>query len=305
MSDLDGAASSTLAPDEAFDAIGNETRIQILRALAETDGPQHFSALFDRVEYETASNFSYHLDRLTDHFVRKTEKGYEITRPGRRVVEAIRSGAVTDAPVIPPTVIDQKCHFCDAPVEVRYYDERFERFCTECPGMWGSKREGFLGSLTLPPVGVKVRDVEAAVEAAYLWRSLDLFAIAGGMCPQCSSRLAFEAIVCESHDDEGCAACGNRHAAKLWFECETCRFRLTGSLALLATSDEAFLSFLLDHGHHPVMPTSIADFHRIISDYDLDIVSAEPFEAVMTFSAGEDSTISFKIEDPTDVTVIG
>jgi len=45
--DPDG--TSTLPPDDAFAVLGNETRMEILRALGDADGPLPFSELHDRV----------------------------------------------------------------------------------------------------------------------------------------------------------------------------------------------------------------------------------------------------------------
>ena len=47
--DIDGRAA--LPPEEAFVAIGNEVRIQIIKALCEADRPLAFSELFERVDY--------------------------------------------------------------------------------------------------------------------------------------------------------------------------------------------------------------------------------------------------------------
>jgi len=47
--DADGSESSTLSPDDAFRVLGNETRMEILRALGDADGPLPFSELHDRV----------------------------------------------------------------------------------------------------------------------------------------------------------------------------------------------------------------------------------------------------------------
>ncbi|PSQ07990.1 transcriptional regulator, partial [Halobacteriales archaeon QS_5_68_33] len=77
---------STLSPDEAFAALGNEARLEILRTLGASDGPLTYAELYERVEYDDPSNFSYHLNKLAGHFVRKTDRGYGLWDAGRRVV---------------------------------------------------------------------------------------------------------------------------------------------------------------------------------------------------------------------------
>lgn len=71
--DAETGRATALPPDDAFDVLGNETRLGILRVLGEADGPLSFSALFDRVDYDTSGNFSYHLKRLEGHFIRETD----------------------------------------------------------------------------------------------------------------------------------------------------------------------------------------------------------------------------------------
>ena len=285
--------ATTLEPEEAFTVLGNEVRIEILRGLADADDPLPFSSLFDRVEYDTTSNFSYHLDYLANHFVRKTDDGYELTRAGERVIEAILSGAVTEAPVLERTPVDQTCHFCGAPVEVQYQNERLERFCTECSGMWGSQDRGFLGSLSLPPAGLRDRSAEEAVEAAWTWRNLDLFAIACGLCPKCSGRLGRKLDLCTEHEasngDDLCRGCDNRYAARVRLRCPTCIFDARGTIPLLFINETEFLAFLTTHGCNPFKPDTLADAHRVYSDYEEEIVSTEPFEGRFTFTAGNDS----------------
>jgi hypothetical protein len=90
--------SERLSPDDAFATLGNETRLGILQTLGRAGEDLSFSVLRDRVGVEDSGQFNYHLEQLVGHFVRKTEDGYQLRRAGRRVVEAVLSGAVTDAP---------------------------------------------------------------------------------------------------------------------------------------------------------------------------------------------------------------
>lgn len=291
------------SPDAAFAAVGNETRIQILRALGEADGPLTFSALHDATDYNSSSNFAYHLDRLTDQFIKTDGDGYQLTSAGRRIVEAIHSGAITETPRVDRTPVDIPCHFCGGVVEVRYAEERLERFCTECEGMWGSQPDGFLGALSLPPVGLQHRTLDEAVKAAWLWQQRDLFSIAARLCPRCSDRLDHELLVCEDHSQAGdrCPACSNRYAASLRFACHTCGFGGTGSLPLILLDQLAMMRFFVDQRLHPVQPDSITDYHRIVSDYEETVRSVAPPEVVLTFRWA-DASISFLIEADLTVT---
>ena len=123
-----------LSPDEAFGVLGNEIRVDILQMLGEADGPVSFTDLRDRLGIRQGGQFNYHLDKLVGHFVAKTDEGYALRDPGRRVVEAILSGAVTGDPALEPTAIDFACHHCGSPVEVSYRHGTMRLSCTECSG---------------------------------------------------------------------------------------------------------------------------------------------------------------------------
>lgn len=51
--------NTTLAPDEAFAVLGNETRIRILQVLGETDGPLPFTELQDLVGIRQGAQAEY------------------------------------------------------------------------------------------------------------------------------------------------------------------------------------------------------------------------------------------------------
>jgi DNA-binding transcriptional ArsR family regulator len=315
--------SPTLSPDEAFEVLGNETRVAILSALGGADAPVSFSALRDRVGMADSGRFNYHLDRLTGHFVRKRESGYELRRAGERVVEAVLSGAVTAAPVLERTEIDHPCHFCGAPVAVRFREERVEVFCTECPGTYsrrsspadpdngdgGSARspaDGYLGYHPLPPAGVAGRDPEAVFRAAWLWGHLELFAAAAGVCPRCSAALDRRRRVCESHDADArdadahdgdartegglCDACGRRYAVAVDLDCSNCIYEESGAAVVGLADSPELLAFLLDHGLNPLGPTdeTLPALSAAYNDFDESVRSTDPFEARFTFAVGGD-----------------
>lgn len=76
------SGGTILAPDEAFAALGNETRMAILQALWDSRDPLSFSDLRDAIGIQDPGRFHYHLSHLTDHFVRKSGKGYVLRAAG-------------------------------------------------------------------------------------------------------------------------------------------------------------------------------------------------------------------------------
>lgn len=141
--------------------------MEILRTLGDADESLSFSKLRDRVGPRDSGQFNYHLGKLEGHFVTQTDDGYVLRRAGESVLEAVLSEAVTEAPVLERTRINQSCFLCGAPVEVSYAQERFGVYCTECDGTYGGGTEiessadpddnSKFGYLPLPPAGVQGR----------------------------------------------------------------------------------------------------------------------------------------------------
>ncbi|MEF8884798.1 MAG: helix-turn-helix domain-containing protein, partial [Haloarculaceae archaeon] len=92
----------TRDPDEAFAALADDTRVDILRALwSDEDQRATFSELREAVGMRDSGQFNYHLDKLVGRFVRKTDDGYELTLAGLYVNGAIEAGAISYGPLYP------------------------------------------------------------------------------------------------------------------------------------------------------------------------------------------------------------
>ena len=75
-------------PTDALAVLSDETRVAILRTLAEADEPLPFSRLRERAGVRDSGRFNYHLRKLCEYFVRETDGGYELGHAGSRVVAA-------------------------------------------------------------------------------------------------------------------------------------------------------------------------------------------------------------------------
>jgi DNA-binding transcriptional ArsR family regulator len=305
-----------LSSGEAFAAIGHETRVEILEALAtadRADRPLSFSELRDRVGDVDSSRFNYHLDTLAGHFLERSDEGYDFRSAGERVAEAILSGAVSDDVAVERTEIDETCQYCGAPIELEYHEERLWTYCTECSGTYGSSNPqeagetdvpaeyGFLGLLHLPSAGVRDRTPGEIHNAAVAWQLAEQLRSAGGICPRCSAPMEEWLTLCEAHDAEHslCEECGNQYAALHSASCTNCvhsRRVLFGAALLDST---ALQSFLTDHGMNLVAP----DYDRyasVVMDYEETIHGTDPFEAEFTFTADGD-VITLHVDDALDV----
>ncbi len=298
---FDTAATAVLSPDEAFSVLGNETRLRILQTLGDADSVLSFTELRDRVGIRQGEQFNYHLDKVVGHFVHKTETGYVLGQPGRRVIEAVLSGAVTTDPYLDPTVIDQSCYHCDAPIEVGYRHERVGLFCTECRGNYGGPVDrqrtvdqdgrGRLGYQRLPPAGVQGRTADGVLAAAFTWGNLQFMARASGVCPRCSASLDESVVICEKHDttDGVCDACDNRYAVQHHAHCTNCIYDSTGIFMLSLLANTELLAFLTTHGLNPVSASSELAVYAVTGAYEETILSVDPFEARFTFTVDQDA----------------
>jgi len=303
--DNDEPGVGALSPDEAFAVLGDETRMAILQALAGADGPLPFSELRDRVGVSDSGRFNYHLDRLEGHFVGTSGDRYRLRQPGRRVIAAVRSGAVTDTPVVEPTPIDASCPLCGAPSEVAFHQGRVEHYCPDCAGYYGrvtlpaasplssggATEYGYLGSFELPPAGTQGRTPGELFQAATTWGLLSLVAVASGVCPHCSAPLDRSTRVCEDHDtaDDHCSACDNRHAIQLEFRCSNCLYGGEAAFAVALLADVEVLAFLAGRGINPVAPSDPTVYSTALMDYEEELCSVDPFEAQFTLTADGDA----------------
>lgn len=307
------AGDSTLDPEDAFAVLGNETRMEILQLLSDTDEPLSFSELRGHVGIRDSGQFNYHLDKLVGHFVKGTDDGYTLRRAGERVIEAVLSGAVTETPVLEPTTVDWPCHHCGAPTEVSFRQEWLALSCTECAGAFGEsmtehdavpeeqRQHGFLGGLPLPPAGVTGRTAFEVVQAANIWGSVEVLMTANGTCPRCSATVDSSVSVCEDHDatDGLCSECDFRYMVHIETNCINCPYTMNGASALWLVADTDFLNFVTGHGIDPISRS--ADFYRATGNYEEELLSTDPFEARFTWSI-DDDTLTLTVDD--DLTVV-
>jgi DNA-binding transcriptional ArsR family regulator len=81
-------AEQSAEPSDALDVLSDETRVRIIRTLAEADEPLAFAELRRAVGVDDAGRFNYHLSLVCEHFVRERESGYELAPAGARLVTA-------------------------------------------------------------------------------------------------------------------------------------------------------------------------------------------------------------------------
>ncbi|MFB6191755.1 MAG: helix-turn-helix domain-containing protein [Haloarculaceae archaeon] len=305
MSDDGDRDGARLSPDEAFEVLGNETRLRILRELGEADEPLTFSEAREAAGVEDSGRFNYHLSELVGHFVEKSGDRYRLRRPGRRIVETVLSGAVTGDPTLDRTGIEESCELCGATIEARWRAGSVELLCPACAGKYGRAyaedrtgspvEGGYLGRLPLPPAGLRGRSPTEAMRAAWTWGNLEILAISAGICPRCSATVERTPTVCEDHDaGEGlCEECGDLYAVGLHAACTNCVFETGGEFSVALTAETELLDLLTDHGLNPVAPAPASRVNEVHSDYGEEVLSTDPFRARFTFELeGDELTVT-------------
>jgi len=135
----DGDSGQDAALEDVFGLLGNDTRVDVLRALWEAqtadEDPLSFSTLRDRTGVRDSGRFNYHLEKLCPEFVRKRDGGYTLTHAGEQLMGDAVSGtytAVEERTVAPTTVGDCSVQGCDGRTEVTYRDGNAVFGCDTC-----------------------------------------------------------------------------------------------------------------------------------------------------------------------------
>ncbi len=303
-----GSDDSTLSPDEAFAALSDGTRMEILRTLADADGPLSFSAVYERVSSKDSGNFTYHLDKLVGHFVEETDEGYRLRRAGERVIEAVVSGAVTETPVIEPIQTDWPCSLCGAPIVMSYQQGMMATSCSECPGLYGGEgeeapvhedvlEEGYLGVAPLPPAALENRTPTEVLQAAVSWSFLERLSMSNDICPRCAARVDRHLEICDDHDsgDGMCEVCDWRDPVSFEVTCPNCPYAGEGLLPTALHGHPVALDFVTDQGFNPVRPTR-NQWMAMTEAKKVEVVSVDPPVARLTYSLDGD-VVSITVDE--------
>lgn len=280
MTDTD----ETLAPAEAFAALGDETRVAIVETLAEAvagegeDGLT-FSELRKRVGVEDAGQFNYHLDELRGQFVAKRDGKYRPQHPALQAVVAIKSGTYTDRSSRTAT-LDRECPLCGGQTEATYDDGFVEVSCLgEHDRLFGTR---------VPPAAAADRSVEDVVTLAAVETNRDVARAIDGTCFLCWGSTTVERF--EHDGDEPL------HAN---LSCDNCWLRSTFPVAAAIVTHPAVVS--LYHRHGRDVRTEWLLSLEFVRDPDATtVVSTDPYRVRVDVSVGEDA-VALTLDDDLNV----
>jgi DNA-binding transcriptional ArsR family regulator len=157
----DGASATATGPgselSEAFDALGHETRLAIVEALADERRlswqPRglSFSELRETVGLRDGGKFNYHLDKLRGRFVYQDGDEYVLTNAGLEIAGAVRAGRFGDTPEPTSGTIDRTCPVDGVDLEAVYDHGYLQVRCPE---------HGDIFAANLPPAAATDRSIE-------------------------------------------------------------------------------------------------------------------------------------------------
>lgn len=125
----------------AFDLVGEETRLGIVRELARAQAADPhapalpFSVLRERLGTPDSGTFNYHLSRLRGQFVHKDDAGYQLTPAGHRLAAAVAAGAFGSEQAVETRALDEACPACDAQISASYEEGVLTVACANGHGL--------------------------------------------------------------------------------------------------------------------------------------------------------------------------
>lgn len=283
---MKSTVGGTTSADEAFALLSNDTRIAILRALWEATDPTDprpvsFSDVRERVAVRDPGRLNYHLNKLTAHFIRRVEDGYELRETGRRIVRLLISGASIVESSIDPVEINAPCVFCGAQIELSYEAGWRYLTCTECNAQCvDSYPDGVLSMHEFPPSGVLHRTPEEIHEADMIWSNHRRASVVDGICPDCAGPMPVASLrTCENHSpnphpDEVCERCGSIFQTEVINRCGVCNSVWKMPMQFHLATHPAVVAFYYDHGVE--FDLAMYEHRAYFLTYREEAVSEEP-----------------------------
>ena len=292
----DGDAADSSARREAFHLLSDETRLELLQALWDAHDPMdaspvRFADLRERVSADDPGGIYYHLDKLTTHFVRRTEAGYELREAGKRIVRMLLSGTAIDDPEIEPVAVDISCWYCGGQPEWGYRDGWRYLECTGCEARCvDSFPPGIISKNEFPPSGLRARTPDEINEADRIWSAHRRASVMDGVCPECAGPMPVTSVeVCGDHRPDWdayqfCEACGSIFWMLVSHVCAECKYRWRMPTLFYPSRQPAVVAFYHEHG----IEFDLATYEQraLLLDLREELVSEEPLRIRITIPLG-------------------
>jgi hypothetical protein len=274
----EGLTVKTQPAEAVFALLSNDTRIEILRVLANADGPLPFSELYDRIGLRDSGQFNYHLQKLADTFIKQGEDGYELTVAGMHVVGALIAGTYTATATLDPIELDDPCPVCGSrPLVITYKNEHAHIDCTACDELHSQ--------FSFPPGTLNQYDREELPAAFDRWVRVLFTQIISGFCANCAGRLDGSL----THDED---------KPRYEWHCERCGDHARADAATPVFYHPAVQGFLYDQGFDPHETPS----WQLMGVVELT-TTADEAGATVTITAGAE-TVTVHVDPTGSVTEV-
>jgi hypothetical protein len=275
--DADSSVALAEAAD-AFAAVGNEYRIEILRALAAVEGyPVAYSDLRKHLDEQDTGRLNYHLKELLGRFVwKQPDEGYGLTLSGRRLVSSILAGRYHDDETTRSTPAPGACVSCGAAaLRLEQPGQRGLLVCTECD------TEHVNASF---PIGAWNGRPDEAVPAVFDQYVMRVGRNAkDGICPECTAAMESEPVA----DVLG-------FAYAMGYDCTACPRWTVVPFGTLAWFDDNVRTFL----HRAGVDTDERPFWTVRGIVEQDALSVEDTDPLVV-------TVEFEADDAACVVTLG
>jgi len=263
--------------EEALRSLANETRLRILQALLASEGrPLSFSELRDATGVADSGQFSYHLRRLTDQFVRRGDDGYELTYSGVALYHALLAGTPFDEVAPLSVTFGGACPDCAGPLALEYDQHTVTIACVDC--------EAVLHHMPFPVGGVEGREVPEILHAFDRRTRSLVFQAAGGVCPWCAGPMTQTLRLDPNAKDAGARGHQVKHA------CERCSGHLLTTVGEVLLTHPAVVSFYHDHGVD-VDAVPMWELPFCVSDRAVAVESRDPVRLHVALEHGDDALV--------------
>ena len=288
---------NTVAHDviDAIRSLGNIHRLEILLALdrveQEHQKPRYslsFSELYDQVDIDSTSQFSYHLNQLVGQFISETPAGYRLSYSGNKIVRVILSGSYESAATFEETEVSGSCIFCESATLVALVEEELFRIrCGTC--------DAILVTDFIPQSQSRGRTVEGIIDSyGYRLWSMAL-QLRGGVCPECFGQVEKHVDTYEQNDNSLYI-----HVNR----CRECQYIITLPVEIAVALHPAVLYALTNHDL-PVLDIPLWEFFEYVTTGVLstNIITEDPFKARCDVTL-PNQTLTLAIEDVDQVSLI-
>ena len=222
---------------DAFAALGDETRVDVLRALVDArretpeDPELTFSELQSRVGVADSGRFNYHLGKLRGRYVEVEDGAYALTYAGREVAGAILAGTVDPELELGPERIEDPCPICGTPLVATYERGELRVAC---------ENDHTPMLTTVPPAAADDRSLRELLRLTAREAYADLELVAAGVCHQCYGHVNRWIDALEDADSFADYAYRTR--------CERCGKKTDSTAPVVVLRHPAFVSFCDDRG---------------------------------------------------------